>query len=205
MPSIQFYSTFEDVKRISNWLVAEPNIALIESVGSGKWKAKHFFEINSVGRKCLFHDQCGPLPLLNSDSDSVGVVADPFEGWTENRAGADKTTPYFGSGHTGIFWFNVRSNETRQLAVSSFEWIGNHYSVLGRMAPVEAKRWWHRLKRYTTKDCVKVDNQGKITLAKSPYWATPDAEKLIKIGIIKEMSREDRRKCGIYIFDKPNV
>jgi hypothetical protein len=49
------------------------------------------------------------LPLLREKGRPDGVIEDPSVGWSEERTGADPTTPYFGAGHVGIFWLNVRT------------------------------------------------------------------------------------------------
>ncbi len=152
MAIIKMYLLNEDLKSLSEFLCAEKDIALIKSVGKGRWQAFTDFEITESGRHCLFHSAAGPLPLLaGNHGDPDGVISNPFEGWQENRAGANPKQPYFGSGHTAIFWLNVRLEDDGKVSMSYFEWIGNHYSILGRPAPDVAKKWWARLRRWVKK------------------------------------------------------
>jgi len=152
IPSLKMVLPDEDLKKLFEFLCAEKDIALIKSVGKGRWQAFSDFEITNAGRHCLFHSAAGPLPLLSKIKEETdGLISNPFDGWKENRAGADPEQPYFGSGHPAIFWLNVRFEKDGVAQMSYFEWIGNHYSILGRSAPDVTKKWWERLRRWVKK------------------------------------------------------
>jgi hypothetical protein len=140
MPWLPMYMVKEDLLGLSLWLSDEKDIAIIESTGEGKWRVKDSFTINSNGTYCLFHKLAGPLPLLASTSDGQDEeITDPFSGWEEKRTGAVPNKPFFGAGHPAIFWLNVRIKHHDIIGLSSFEWIGNHYSQIGSPAPDVAK------------------------------------------------------------------
>lgn len=175
MPAIQLFITQDDLPRIEDWLDQDAHIAQIVSVGAGQWKAKYAVELSMPGRWSLFHDMCGPLPLLAPKSGGEDAdIADPFSGWTEQRLGADPSVPYFGAGHTGIFRLGIRP-EREGVSHLTMQWVGNHYSGLGQVATDEAKTWWGRLRRFMLKDCERVDQNIKLTSSTYPYWATPRA------------------------------
>ncbi len=184
MPWLPLYLDHKDLQLSSQWLSSEEDIALIESAGPGDWKAVLDFEISKSGRYCLFHKNSGPLPLLTANSEEADeVIVDPFKGWSERRAGANPSFPYFGAGHPAIYWLNVRINPGGQIGFSSFEWIGNHYSIIGQPAPEPAKRWWNRLRRWVKKNAERIPRSGSIEGAHSEVWAFPAALEAIKSGV----------------------
>lgn len=73
-----------------------------------------------------------------------GTIEDPFSGWQELKSGAEKDILWFGYRTYRYFWFNVRQIEGDMIGMSSFEWIGNHYSSIDGPAPDAAKKWWAR-------------------------------------------------------------
>jgi hypothetical protein len=53
------YIAKEDLDSLSIWLDEEDDIAIIESIGVGKWQAKDQLNINSGGTYCLYHKPSG--------------------------------------------------------------------------------------------------------------------------------------------------
>lgn len=166
----------DDLPAIEAWLDGDGAIAQIVSEGEGKWRARMNVELGMPGRWHFFHIACGPLPLLmpKDSGEPDGEIADPFAGWTERRAGAEPTTPYFGPGHVGVFRFAI-GREKEGVSNFTVQWIGDHYAILGQKAPDAAKKWWGRLRRFLLKDAVKVDALMRPATSRSPHWATPRA------------------------------
>lgn len=184
MAWLPMYLVEEDLKSLSDFLRSEKNISLIKSVGEGHWQAFSDFEINEPGRYCLFHSEAGPLPLLAKNHDEAdGEIANPFEGWQEERAGANPRQPYFGAGHPAIFWLNVRLKDEEKVGMSSFEWIGNHYAQIGRPAPEVAKKWWGRLGRWVRKQSFKVPRSGALNGNGKEIWAFSSAMLEFESGV----------------------
>ena len=183
MSWLPVYISKEDLKNVSSWLCDEPNIALIKSVEPGKWQAFNDFSIETSGRYCLYHTECGPLPLI-SDSmlEEDGTIEDPFSGWQELKSGAEKDIPWFGPGHTAIFWFNVRQVEGDMIGMSSFEWIGNHYSSIDGPAPDAAKKWWARLGRWIKKQSKRIQRRGEVFGDNNEIYAMESALQSINGG-----------------------
>ncbi len=178
------YLINEDLENLSEFLCSEKEIALITSVGEGRWQAFSDFEITDSGRYCLFHSGAGPLPLLAENrEDPDEEVSNPFDGWQEKRAGANPDQPYFGSGHPAIFWLNLRLKEDGKVGMSSFEWIGNHYAQIGRPAPDVAKKWWGRLGRWVRKQSFKVPRQGELDGNSKEIWAFSSAMLEFESGV----------------------
>jgi len=183
LPWLPLYLSTNDLLMISEWLSNDTDISLITSIGRGKWKAVLDFDINSSGRYCLYHKGCGELPLLaKTVSDENGIVPNPFNGWKELRAGANPNLPYFGAGTPSVFWFNVRLEEDGVIGLSSFEWIGNHYSIIGTSAPKLAEKWWNKLKRWSKKNSVRIPRSGPIKDGKPEIWTFEYALKEIELG-----------------------
>ena len=186
MPWLPLYIDKTDVGFLSAWLNGEPELAIIQSLGDGRWRASEGISITESGRYCLFHKSSGPLPLIAEMPNLVdGVVKNPFEGWQEKRSGRDPDTPYFGAGHPAIFWLNVRLGGSSEIGLSSFEWIGNHYSVLNGPAPDGANKWWARLKRWVKKNSTRIPRQGSIEGNLKEIYAFESALQRITNGLAR--------------------
>ena len=161
MPWLPMYLDHNDLGILSKWLNEEDDISIIRSTGDKEWKAFDEISINSSGRYCLFHKKSGPLPLLKKNFlGQEMMVKDPFKGWVERRTGANPKQPYFGAGHPAIFWLNIRLENNAEIGMSSFEWIGNHYAIIGNPAPDITKKWWNRLRRWVKKQSTYIPRQG---------------------------------------------
>jgi hypothetical protein len=117
------------------------------------------------------------VALVGQRRSPVGEVSDPFAGWTEIRSGADGQ-PHFGPGYAGIIWWNVKTNsqQVAGLGLSSFEWIGNHYKIIGKPAKAEAEAWWKRLRNAAERlKAVRVPRPGPIDGPRAEIWALPSA------------------------------
>jgi hypothetical protein len=175
------YLVHEDLPTLIE-LVGE-DIAFIVADGERRWRATLDRSRPLRLRTALWHVPSGPLPLLRSSPDlPVGKVADPWAGWTEERTGADATTPYFGTGHPGVFWLNLRIPGSRPGSVcglSSFEWIGNRYSIIGSPAPLVTAKRWEKLRRQIKKNAHKVPRGGRSEATPAEIWAFPGAYALL--------------------------
>lgn len=88
----------------------------------------------------------GPLPLVGPTYPNI---PDPFAGWRERFAGMDPTVPYF-EDHTGVVRLTYRPDgwsHGSACGLSSFQWIGNRYAVIGKPAVETTERWWSELCR----------------------------------------------------------
>nr|QQZ49186.1 hypothetical protein JKL49_18915 [Phenylobacterium glaciei] len=157
----------------------DPEVAFIVADGVGRWKAVETISALSGERHAFWHVASGPLPLLAAAHDSPdSEVEDPWQGWAERRAGADPNTPYFGAGHPGIFWLNLknRSHANEQtIGLSSFEWIGHRYAKLGKVVEPSTDKWWKRLGATIRRSSSKVPRGGPKGSFKPEIYALPGA------------------------------
>lgn len=177
------YLNEKDLKLLSHWLNQESDIAIIKSIGERQWKAFDEISIESAGRYCLYHKKAGPLPLLNKKNlgDDI-TVKDPFSGWTEIRSGADPTQPYFGPAKSAVYWLNIRISSNSIIEMSSFEWVGNHYSIIGEPAAKATKKWWNRLRRWVKKQSTHIPRTGDIDCPNKEIYAFDNAFNKISNG-----------------------
>lgn len=183
MPWLPLYICEDDLALISNWLSADEDISLITQIGPGEWKAVLQFEISEPGRYHLYHTGCGPLPLISKHKNEAdSIIKNPFDGWKELRSGANPKLPYFGPGVPSVFSFNVRLEKNSKIGLSSFEWIGNHYSIIGISAPALSKKWWSKLNRWTKKHANRIPRSGFEGQGKPEIWAFETALKEIESG-----------------------
>jgi hypothetical protein len=86
-----------------------------------------------------------------------------------------------------VFWLNVRANSvTREgtplVGLSSFEWIGNHYKLIGSPAQPETERFWKALQRWAKKVAVKVPRGGPTEATPPEIWALANTQSLFAAG-----------------------
>jgi hypothetical protein len=144
-------------------------------------------EVLAQGRYCLWHIPSGPLPLFRGAKEKPGEIANPFTGWSEVKAGANPSEPYFGAGHPGLFWLNINvigtpREGTPVVGLSSFEWIGNHYKMIGSPAPHATELFWKSLQRWVKKTATKVARGGPAARTAPEIWALPGAQALFESG-----------------------
>lgn len=183
---IPLYATAEDLDAVRQWLNAEPEIVWLVADGPERWIARPSVEVLTQPLTTLWHVPAGPLPLeLTNGKLPVTFVDDPWRGWRERHAAANPSTPYFGVFFTGAIWFHVQPWSTRidgALGLSSFEWIGNHYRVLGHAAHPRTERWWQRMRRWVAKRGVLVPRGGLSSTMAPEIWALPHARDALLAG-----------------------
>jgi len=186
MPWIPLYADEEDFRVIHDYLNQSEDIAFIVSDGSRRWRAVQTIPRMDGERVCLWHVPSGSLPLLHPQpSKTVDSISDPWSGWTELRTGADSSCPYFGAGHPGIIWLNQRPVSKRVsggIALSSFEWIGNRYSLIGSPAPDVTEKVWQRLRRWAKKSAVMIPRSGALDGAHPEILTFPSALAAFRSG-----------------------
>ncbi len=179
---LPLYVDETDASLLLECINLDPDVAFIVANGPGQWVARASLDKVEDGRFCIWHVPSGPLPMLNSRAKPL-TVDDPWSGWTELRAGADRTLPYFGQGHPGVIWWNLRTRSRSAdggLGLSSFEWIGNHYRIIGSPAAPSTEAWWAGLRRLIRKQkAERVPRSGPVDGARPEIWALPSA--LVKI------------------------
>lgn len=179
MPWLPFYAFGDDPGTLLSLLNDDPEVAFIIGDGPGKWKAVETIEAFRDRRCMIWHVPSGPLPLLaavNGDPDDN--IADPWCGWTERRAGAISTIPYFGPDHSGHVRLTIKNlaggNEPR-IGLSGMEWTGSHYARIGLPAHPSTQRWWKRLRAAIIRISKKVPRGGPFGDSKPEIYALPDA------------------------------
>lgn len=185
MPSIPMYCTPEDIPDLLEILTE--NIAFIISEGDGKWKAVKPFMPADGSRTALWHVPSGPLPLLSATDAPAKEIENPWLGWKEERPGAEPDAPYFGPGHPGIFWLNLNLSGKEPdscCGLSSLEWIGNRYSIIGDEPSEATSKRWAQIKRQLSKVTQKVPLGGRSMDSRPEVYAFPNAFAQVRVGDI---------------------
>jgi hypothetical protein len=185
MPWIPMYLAVDDVVPLSAILNGDEKIAFIVTDGPKRWKAVVDLSTLPAGRIGMWHIPSGPLPLLALERKDDGQVHNPFSGWDELRTGADPTTPYFGAGHPGVIWLNLRLRPKERDSVcgmSPFEWIGNYYGIIGNPAMKATELWWGSLRRRIQRIAKKVPRQTLSSPFRREIFAFPAALVLLEAG-----------------------
>jgi len=190
MPWIPIYADDTDFQVLHGWLNQNEEIAFVISDGPSRWRAVHTVPSIDSRRICLWHIPSGPLPLLHPHpSKRIDSITDPWSGWSGLRDGADKSCPYFGAGHPGVFWLNHWPHgrrEPQNIGLSSFEWIGNRYSVIGSPAPEVTEKFWQRLRRWIKKMAIQIPRSGPVDGEHPEIWAFPSALAAFRNGCSRD-------------------
>ena len=191
MPWLPIYAALEDFSEIHEWLNSSSDLAFIVPDGAGKWRALNSLPSLSLDRYCLWHVQSGPLPLVQvNPQHKDSFVTDPWNGWQELRPGADTNQPFFGN-HPGIIWLNRRPSSFRipnGVGLSSLEWIGNHFRIIGNPAKVETEALWRSIRRWVQKRAKKVPRNGPIDGPDAEVFAFPSALALFHRGTGRDVN-----------------
>jgi hypothetical protein len=186
MPWLPLYLDEVDAADLLGLLNVDNDLAFIFSTGPGQWVARRAMDVAADGRHCLWHTPVGPLPLLRGVGRPEGVISDPWAGWTEEQAGADPSQPYFGPGHPGIIWWNLRTRSSGMrggLGLSSFEWIGNYYRLIGSPSDPRTEVWWAQLRKaIKRRQARRIPRQGPLDGPHPEIWAMPSALAKIESG-----------------------
>jgi hypothetical protein len=172
-----------DVDLVVDHFNSDRAVAWLVGMGPGRWRAVARLDQVPPARIGLWHEPSGPLPLLASPevSEPDGQVTDPWAGWAQRRPGSDRT-PYFGAGHPGVYWLNVRTTGQGAIGMSSVEWIGNHYRIIGRPAAPQTERHWQALRRWAGRLGEKVPRTGPVDGPGKEIFAFPAALAAIRAG-----------------------
>jgi hypothetical protein len=189
MSWLPFYACSADFDALLQHLNSTDDIAFLVSAGPRKWVAQKTVGSIQPGRMCLWHIGSGPLPLVQPGDQQDLEVTNPFEAWAELRTGADPSAPYFGAGHPGVFWLNLGRDDVSlqgvpTIALSSFEWIGNHYKIIGNAAPPQTEGAWKALRRWMGRVATKVPRGGPAQPTPPEIWALPHAQLMFSNGAV---------------------
>jgi hypothetical protein len=187
---LPLYLDDNDAQVLLTVLNEDPEVAFIVSEGPARWIARRTLATAPDGTYCIWHEPSGPLPLVRAMLLPSGRVKDPWSGWTEKRKGADSSVPYFGPGHPGVIWWNLRTKSRATpggIGMSSFEWIGNHYRVIGSPAHPATESWWKRLRTVLKRlRASRIPRTGPLDGPVAEVWAMPSALSQIRAGVCRD-------------------
>ncbi len=179
-----------DLEIIRRWLNDNEELAYIIPNGRGNWIAKEKVDrLLDKKRYALWHILGGDLPLMQEDGSSIPIM-DPWKGWHHDMS-TDETTPYFGPGSPQVIMLGVNikdydldDNKKRfdALGMSFFEWIGDHYKIIGRPASKVTQLLWKKIQHFVGKNSIKIPRTDDVK-SKPEIYAFPGAMQLIKNGM----------------------
>jgi hypothetical protein len=178
------YLLGSDVGLVVGRFDEDPAIAWLVGEGQGRWRAVARLDRAPPGRTGLWHVPSGPLPLVGGTGlDSPdGQIPDPWAGWADPREEGNPGTPYFGPGHPGVYWLNVRGMRQGAIGMSTIEWIGNHYRIIGSPADPQTERHWKALRRWAGRVGTKIPRTGPLNGPGQEIFAFPAALAAVRSG-----------------------
>lgn len=188
---IPLYIVQEDLPAFNAILRADGDLALLQHVRGDRWTATLDYDLVADGHYSLWHAAGGPLAIPDRDpfSSASDEIADPFQGWEHLRLD-QFGQPFLGS-PPNIVTLTIMSKPKvteNTFGMSSLGWIGNYFSVLGRVAPEVTKKRWNKLRRQIAKVAPRVP-RGWLTRGTKPeVFALPHAHELLKSGARGEIN-----------------
>ena len=165
MPSISFVADEDDFRTVLAYLNDHPEVAFIVADGPGRWRAVQALEQLDIDRIALWHIPSGALP---ADSGQIRPA-----GRTHPRPMARLgRTPYLAttaivptSGlaipeSSGSSRVHRDPGPAHGVGISEFQWIGNHYSVIGLGAAPATERFWKNLRRWIVRQTTSRASTG---------------------------------------------
>lgn len=188
MPWLPIYADNNDMENLIKMLNQDTEIAFIIYDEKGKsrsrWKAVPEIKEFNKDRICIWHIPSGNLPLCTEDIHKNEEIKDPWSGWEEKRTGNLESVPFFGTGSVSVIWLNNRTNKKENtIGLSSFEWIGNHYSMIGNKAHKSTELWWKNLRKKIGKISLKI---GRDETMKPEIYCFAGAKEKIENGMQRE-------------------
>jgi len=198
MPWLPFYCSQNDLPMLLGML--DDDIAFIVPNGKNRWRAVAKFTPTDRCQTILWHVPSGSLPSGGMEKAKPdGYIDDPWTGWEEDRTSSfvlnipsqpkpgtfTPTEPLFGLLHPGVFRLTLRMSAHEPdstCGISSFEWIGNQYSIIGRSAPEITNTRWKKLRRQVAKVAEKIPRGGLTSDAPPEIWAFPNALENLEIA-----------------------
>jgi hypothetical protein len=181
MPSIEMYLDVPDLLVIQEFLNADKEIVFVVPSEHGSYLTTKPIALQANAGYTMWHVPSGDIPrdCLNPDGK---IVADPWAKW---HVGAIRLRLEVCPGKYQTF-VPMSSGRGYDLAMfqdgsaigrSSFDWVGNKFSVIGKKANPGTVRWWQRLRRWVSKKAQKVASYGPLQSKGSSLevWAFPAA------------------------------
>ena len=203
MPWLTMYLVDPDVNTLCAMLCDDPDVALIRADGPGRWKAQCEIPTLPDGEHGLWHIPSGPIELHSTVPKAPPkVVKDPFRGWKEIVTPRQPGVPWISTGALGVIWLRVRrkagpatstfspytdpswrapANEV--IGMSTFNWIGSYYSIIGERPAKSTQLWWQSLRRRIAKVAEQIPSTGRRSDTRKSVWAFPAALEQIKRGV----------------------
>jgi len=196
VPWIPMYVNDVDSRALLTWLANSSEIGFLVPDGARRWKAVREISGPPNYPFHVWHVPSGPLPLLGERrGDPDELINSPWDGWLERRPGADTRMPYFGAGHPGVLtvtfcleskraWEGYKSTPKPPNAVglSTVQWTGNHYRIIGNPSKPETEKFWKRLRRFVASQSTKIPRTGPLEGPNSEVFAFRSVFKEIQEG-----------------------
>ncbi|NTZ43346.1 hypothetical protein G7A66_09665 [Altererythrobacter sp. SALINAS58] len=185
MAWIPLYIGSEDLPLLNEILRSDNDLALLRHEQGDRWKAVLDYEVEADGHYSFWHKDGGPLLVPDKVrlSDIYEEIINPFEGWDQHRL--NQFGQPFLNNLPSIIDLTVMvepKNSEDSFGMSSFGWIGNYFSVLGKVAPDATKKRWTKLRREVSKIAPRVPRGWLTRDTKPEVFALPHAYKLFRTG-----------------------
>lgn len=191
MAWMPLYIATEDLPTLNDVLHSDNDLALLHHEEGDRWKAVLNYELAADGHYSFWHKEGGPLLIPDKvrPTDIDKEIANPFEGWDQPRLN-QFGQPFLGNA-PNIFDLTIMiepKSPENSFGMSSFGWIGNYFSVLGKVAPEGTKKRWTKLRRQISKVTPRVPRGWLTRETKPEVFALPHAYEFLKSGARGEIN-----------------
>ena len=90
-----------------------------------------------------------------------------------------------------VIWLNFNPVSLRlpnSVGLSSFEWIGNHFRLIGQPADPSTEAFWRTLRRWVQKSARKVPRTGPLNGPGAEIFAFPSALEAFRSGAGRDVN-----------------
>jgi hypothetical protein len=182
------YLDVPDLPLLEDFLNSESEIMIIARFENSKYVSMKPAKLQPNSHYTLWHLPSGNIPQNCLDAQG-NIVNDP---WTKRHLGAIylrleicpgkyQTFVPRSSGNGLEF---ATSDNSSAIGRSSFEWVGNRFSVIGKKAHPSTNRWWKYLRRWVSRNAQKIASYGVLHNRESglEVWTFPAAYSAISAG-----------------------
>jgi len=196
MPETILYLTSRDADLLREWLNRETSVAwIVKARQSGcdyGWRAVDTIDALPGGHYCLWNKEAGPLNIPSGSPDVPdALVEDPYAGWNQHLDHENASAPWFGAGLPRSYWLRFKPDgREAQGAIgrSGVGWVGDRYRMIGKPAPLTARRWWNRLGRFVRSHSTAIPWPSPSANTRMWAYAVPDAFGEIMSGRARDVN-----------------
>ena len=182
------YLDLDDLPMLEQFLNDDEQILFVVRTGESLFQTFKPFKLRPNMECTLWHLPCGKIPLACRDAKGR-ITVDPCIP-TASQLGAislelqvrPRKYQTLVPRACGQLYDLCNFDDDSAIGRSDFGWIGNRFSSCSERPNKKTELWWNRLRRWISKNAIKIPFYGPIDGPRRDAWAFPAAYSAIKSG-----------------------